>query len=261
MIVELIGCAGAGKSTLARMICAHGLAGRRVQRMPELLLDRPLLRRVAHPTAVNVVQELGSFPFFVGGWPREREFFAHAWGLLMRNGRSSFDKANGMRGIVRKLGMYELARRRARDVVVLSDEGTLLSAYNLLVMTDLDFGESEVDTFLRLVPRPDCVVHVRAPLPELVERATTRPTPRRQHRGRTIADIESDIRRTVQLFDLVAASPIVADRTLVIENGRNVAGAPFDLAHEVARWLEGALAVGGQAPAPSIDVLRPGAAR
>lgn len=241
MIVELIGSAGAGKTTLARMVRERGISGRCVLAMADLVLDRPLLRRVSHPTAVNVAQEINSFPYFVRGWRSERDFVRFSGRLLARHARSTFDELNGMRGIVRKVGMHRLAAVRARDTIVLSDEGTLLSAYNLLVMTDVEFGQSEVEAFLRLVPLPDKVVYVRAPVPELVRRAHVRPTPRRQHRGRSVAEVELDIRRTVELFDLVADSPIVAPRLFVVENDQG-GDALRRRADEIASWLEGPVA-------------------
>ena len=237
MIVELIGCAGAGKTTLARIVCEQGSASSRVRMLPDLVRDRPVLRRVTHPTAVNVVQEIGSFPYFVAGWREEREFVAYARRILARHARSRFDRLNGMRGIVRKLGMYRLAARRARSSVALSDEGTLLSAYNLFVMTDVDAGRLEVETFLRLVPVPDRVVLVSAPIPMLVARAHLRSSPRRQHRRRSAAEVEWDIRRTVELFELMAASPVIADRLLVIENEDGDDAALRQRAHEIASWL------------------------
>lgn len=243
MIVELIGCAGAGKTTLARMMRERGVGERRVRTMADLVVDRPLLRRVSHPTAVNVLQEVGSFPFFVGGRARDRDFLVLSRHMLAHS-RSRFDRLNGMRGIVRKVGMYRLATSRAQDSIVLSDEGTLLSAYNLFVMTDVEVGRADVDAFLRVVPMPDRVVHVRAPVPVLVERARSRATPRRQHRGRTIVDVERDVRRTVELFDLVASSPLVADRLLVVDNDDGEELGRRRVAEEIAHWLEGAAAPG-----------------
>ncbi len=57
MIVEFIGCDGAGKTTLAQMVRDRGVWGERAVSMPDLVLDRTVLRHVTHPTAVNVVQE------------------------------------------------------------------------------------------------------------------------------------------------------------------------------------------------------------
>lgn len=237
MIVEFIGCAGAGKTTLRNLICEQGVHDHDVVAMPDLLLQRPLLRRVAHPTAVNVVQEVGGLPFLLRALPGERPFLAFARRTLWRDATSSFDKLNGMRGVARKVGMFHLARTRARDAVVLSDEGTLLSSYNLFVATKKDFGRAELDRFAQLVPMPDHVVYVRAPVESLVERARTRPDPRRQHVGQSAAAIEADVRRTVRLFDLLVEAPPLAGRVSMVESRDLDREGRIRLASEVAEQL------------------------
>lgn len=237
MIVEFIGCAGAGKTTLRNLICEQGVHDHDVVAMPDLLLQRPLLRRVTHPTAANVVQELGGLPFLLHALPGERPFLAFARRTLWRDATSSFDKLNGMRGVARKVGMFHLARTRARHAVVLSDEGTLLSSYNLFVATKEDFGRAELDRFAQLVPMPDHVVYVRAPVESLVERARTRPDPRRQHVGQSAAAIEADVRRTVRLFDLLVEAPPLTGRVSMVESRDLDREGRIRLASEVAEQL------------------------
>ena len=238
MIVELIGCAGAGKTTLRRTLCDRGIDGSRVVAMPDLLLDRALLRRIKHPTGLNVVQEIGGIPFFLGALRRDRDFIALVRRMVFRDGVTTYDKLNTLRGIGRKLGMYHLATNRAPDTIVLSDEGTLLSAYNLFVLTDVVFGRAEIETFARLVPLPHRVVYVRVPIATLLERAATRPDVRRQHRGKDVPDVERDIRRTVELFELIVATPALDGRVITVENDNGDEAATRKVAEKVARWLK-----------------------
>lgn len=238
MIVEFIGCAGAGKTTLRRTLCDRGIDGSRVVAMPDLLLDRALLRRIEHPSEQNVVQEIGSFPFLLGAWRRNRDFFAFARRMLFRDGVTTYDKLNTLRGIARKVGMYHLAMNRAPSSIVLSDEGTLLSAYNLFVLTNAEFGRPEIETFAQLVPLPDRIVYVRVPVATLVERAATRPDARRQHRGKDVSDIERDIRRTVDLFELIATTPVLDGRVITVENDNGDEASRREVTEKVARWLK-----------------------
>jgi hypothetical protein len=260
MIVEFIGCAGAGKTTLSRMICERGIAGNRVVGMPDLLLDRAPLRRIRHATAVNIVQEVCGFPFFLGAWRRERGFIAFAGRMLIRHAPSTFDKLNGIRGIVRKVGMYQLARSRASDRIILSDEGTVLTAYNVFVMTNVHFGRPELEQFARLVPLPDMIVYVRAPVASLVERATSRPDPRRQHVGKDAVEVERDIRRTVDLFDLVVTTASLRDRVVVVENGDSDPAQRQRLVAEIAARLRALVSAGdaleGASPQRRTDHVR-----
>lgn len=217
MIVEFIGCDGSGKTTLSQMLCEHGIPGTRVVAMPDLLRDRAGLRWITHRTAVNVVQDAGGFPFYVAGFGRHRDYVAFARRMLARHASSPFDRLNGMRGIVRRVGMYELARRCAQDRIVLSDEGTVLSAYHL-ALSGRALDSSELQDFARLVPVPDVIVYVTAPVAALVQRATTRPVRRRQHAGKGSDEVERTIRRTTEVFDLLTETSTLKDRVIVVEN-------------------------------------------
>lgn len=217
MIVELIGCDGAGKTTLSRMLSQFAALEGRAVGMADLVLDRPGLRGITHPTARNLLQEACSLPFLLRRYRRRREYLGFARRMHTRYAPTRYDRLNGMRGIARRVGMYELARSRAEDRIVLSDEGTVLSAY-LFALTDVELDRADVERFAELVPRPDRIVYVRAPIEALVRRATTRPDPRRQHLGRSPTEVERTVVRTVGVFDLVAECAPLRDRVLVIEN-------------------------------------------
>ena len=174
--------------------------------LPDLVLDRTGLRHVTHPTAVNVVQEACSLPVLLSSWSHHRAFLDFGVRTLGRYAPSTFERVNGLRGLARRVGMYELARRRAPNRVVLSDEGTVLAAYHF-ALSDVELDPRDLARFASLVPRPDWIVHVKAPVPVLVRRAVSRPDRRRQHLGRSRERIERTIRRTVDVFDLVAAAP------------------------------------------------------
>ena len=217
MIVELIGCDGAGKTTLGRMLVEPGVLGARAVGMADLVLDRPGLRGITHPTVRNVAQELAGLPFLLRALGRRRAYLAFARRMHKRYAPSAYHRLNGMRGIVRRVGMYDLARSRATDRIVLSDEGTVLSAY-LFALTHVDLDRSHVARFAELVPAPDTMIYVRAPLDALVERALARPDTRPQHSGKSRSEVARTIGRTVDVFDLVAGLAPLRDRVLVVEN-------------------------------------------
>jgi thymidylate kinase len=258
MIVEFIGCDGAGKTTLSRMLCERGIPGSRVVAMPDLVRDRVGLRRITNRTAVNLVQDIGGFPSFVSGYRTHREYIAFARRMLARHEPSALHRINSLRGIVRRVGMYELATRRASDRIVLSDEGTVLSAYHL-ALTDVPFDSSELEEFARLVPRPDVIVYVRAPVASLVRRAASRPVRRRQHVGKARDQVERTIRRTTDVFDLLAAAPPLRDRVIVVENADRDPAQQQRLVDELAGRLP-SWAADGVAGGRSFQ-LRPNAAR
>lgn len=244
MIVEFIGCDGAGKTTLTRMLREHGIAGRRVVAMPDLLLDRTGLRRITHPTAVNLVQDVSGLPFFLGASRRQRDYIGFSIRTLARSPLSPYDKVNGVRDVVRRVGMLELAKRRASNRIVLSDEGTVLTAY-LFVLAELEPTASELEYFARLVPRPDRIVYVRAPVASLVRRAISRTDTRRQHARKDRDQIERAIRRTVEVFDGLAATTPLRDRVMIVEN-QDDPGRGKRLVEEIAAWLRASLPAGDE---------------
>jgi hypothetical protein len=160
MIVEFIGCSGAGKTALADAIERIG-GPRPTISGTELIVDHPGLRWVSDPTAVNLVADVISFPLFLRALGREKDFVTFAFDRLQRDAPSLFARYNYMLNVVRKLGVNEMARRAAERKTVLIDEGVVLSAYQLFVYSDAPFGHLDLERSLGLVPLPDGCVYVQ----------------------------------------------------------------------------------------------------
>ena len=130
----------------------------------------------AGSTAINLVADVTVLPSFLRAFDQNRDFASFAADRLRRHAPSAFAKVNYMRNIVRRIGMHELARRAGANVRVLADEGTVLTAYYLFVYSDAPFRQSDLEQFARLVPMPDRIVHVKAPMEVLVNRSMGRLT-------------------------------------------------------------------------------------
>ena len=219
MIVEFIGASGAGKSTLAHALAARPNGGGEMAMEWDLVLDRPGLRRILHPTARNVIAEVATLPALIRTWPRNRAFMSFAWRLLAERSRSRFEQLNYQRSIMRKIGMYELARQDGRrSSVVIADEGTLLIAYYLFVYSRSPFEKAELNRFASLVPLPDRIVYVRAPLESLIDRAVTRVDRRRELASIERTEIAQWIARAVEMFDYLATTSPIRNRILTVDN-------------------------------------------
>ena len=219
MIVEFIGASGAGKSTLAHALAAQPARSGDMAMEWDLVLDRPGLGRISHPTARNVIAEVATLPALIKTWSRNRDFMSFAWRLLAERSRSRFEQLNYQRSIMRKVGMYEFARHdRGGSSIVLADEGTLLIAYYLFVYSRSRFKEEELNRFASLVPLPDRIVYVRAPLESLIDRALTRVDPRRELASIERTEIEHWIARAVEMFDYLATTSPIRDRILTVDN-------------------------------------------
>ncbi|HEX6257191.1 MAG TPA: hypothetical protein VFZ70_15390 [Euzebyales bacterium] len=217
MIVELIGCSGAGKTTLMRAVqrCASSVP---ITSAWDLVLDRPGRRWITSPHAMNLVADATAVGPFVANLSRHADFVRFAFQRLSRHAPSRFAHLNYARNVVRRVGMHELARTVSDGRIVLTDEGATLIAYQLFVYSRVPPTAAEVERFASLVPMPDVLIHVRAPLSVLVERAVARPDGRRELTGADAAQVRQLLARADDVFTALAATPALRDRVLVVDN-------------------------------------------
>jgi thymidylate kinase len=217
MIIEFIGATGAGKTTLARGLRHRGIPARRVRMATDLVTDRLGRRSIEDPHTINLLADVSALPWFVRAFDRDRDFVRFAVDRLWHHAPSTFAKANYLRNIVRKLGMDEMARRADPRTTFLVDEGTILMAYQLFVYSDAPTTQADLERFVRLVPLPDLVVHVKAPIDVLLRRASTRPDRRRELARKDADEVERRIGQAVELFDALAKIAPIRDRLLTVE--------------------------------------------
>jgi thymidylate kinase len=215
MIVEFIGPTGAGKTTLAHELVRRGSA-RPVRMATDLLTDRTGRRWIHNPHAINLLADVTALPSFIRALDRDRDFLRFAFDRLKHHAPSTFATLNYMRNMVRKLGMHEMTRRAAPGTTFLVDEGTILTAYQLFVYSDAPFTRTDLERFGRLVPLPDLIVYVKAPIDVLLRRAMTRPD-RRRELAHDDEEVERWIVRAAEMFDSLAETEPIRDRLLTIE--------------------------------------------
>ena len=257
MIVELIGATGAGKTTLAKGIVRRGIPARRVRMATDLVTDRLGRRSITDPHAINLLADVSALPWFLRAFDRDRDFLRFAVDRLWHHAPSTFAKVNYLRNVVRKLGMHEMASRADPGTTFLVDEGTILMAYQLFVYSDAPFTRTDIERFVRLVPLPDRIVHVKAPTDLLLPRAMARPDRRRELARHDAREVERRIVRAVELFDALAEIAPIRDRLLTVE----IAGDSPEHLHETVRKVVGWLAGTEVTTLPPPDTLTAGADR
>lgn len=218
MIVELIGPSGAGKSTLARLLCSHLAEAPRAVVASDLVMDHPGLRRIRSATAANLVQDVAGLPYLARAGAEHAAALRFAARMLASHAPSRFDLLMNARSVMRRVGMYELARSRDTGRVVVLDEGPVLIAYHLFVYSTANLDTALIEEFAQTVPLPDLVFYVRSPLPILAARAVSRPDRRRQLAGMTPTEVEQPLRRALHVFDELVSLPPLQDRTVVVDN-------------------------------------------
>ena len=217
MIVEFIGSTGAGKTSLISKI-HHKLAQTTVVTTPFDLIAAPLgLSSVTHPTAQNFIQELVGFPFFIGSLNRHGKFLAHTINTFSNNTNFSIHRINNFRSLERKIGMYEITQRYDQGQIILVDEGPILAAH-MFVFTGSLVTSSEIATFADLVPLPDLIVYIKAPVDVLVRRALQRPDPPREMGKKDPVLTERYVKDATAIFDQLMESERIRSRLLLVDN-------------------------------------------
>ena len=158
MQLELVGCTGAGKSTLAKRIESAA----RAQSVDlalgdEFVLLRLGLRRMRarrlRAVAVHVVAFWGCL---TRGW-RHGAFIRIAYRVLCDPKIPRRRRWNQLRKVFKQLGRYEVIRcRRQSRTSVIVDEGTLHTAHNLFVHVACDVNQDYFRQFAERVPLPRC---------------------------------------------------------------------------------------------------------
>jgi thymidylate kinase len=233
MIVEFAGCTGAGKTTLAREVHRRLAKHGPVTTSYELAAGPVGLGQATNPTLRNLVQDLVGLPFFLGGLVRHRAFVGYALKALGRQSSSLFLTANYVRSIARKIGMYEIGRRSPQDRIILVDEGTVLSAHLLFVFGRHEPSQEEIEAFASLVPLPDLVICVEAPLECLVQRSLQRSDAPREMKAKDEPEVEAYLKCAAGLFDRLTRTGPIRDRVLVASNPT----AAEDERHKLAEWI------------------------
>ncbi|HLO15124.1 MAG TPA: hypothetical protein VK206_09865 [Anaerolineales bacterium] len=218
MIVEFIGSSGAGKTTLISQVQRKLADITDVTTSFDLVASQLGLRHVTHPTARNLIQEFVGFPYLIQSLHRHKAFIGFILRMLARQANFSIFTLNNLRSLERKIGVYEIIRRRSHNRIVLVDEGTVLLAHNIFVYSEAAYTREEIARFASLVPLPDVIVYIKASMDILVQRSLNRTDAPREMRSKDRAVIESYINRAVRMFDDLIKADNIQRRLLIIEN-------------------------------------------
>ena len=236
MIVEFIGSTGAGKTSLISKV-HHKLAQTTVVTTPFDLISTPLgLSNVTHPTVQNLIQEFVAFPFFIGSLKRYRKFLTHTIRTFSYTAKFSIHTINNLRSLERKIGLYEITQRYDRNRIILVDEGPILAAH-MFVFSGSTITPSELSTFAALLPLPDLIVYIKAPVEVLIRRALKRPDPPREMGSRDPAMTEKYVRSATAVFDQLMEAERIRSRLLIVDNPDLTAEEHDKVAYKIVQYI------------------------
>lgn len=138
---------------------------------------------------------------------------------------------------MRKIGTYEIVKRFNHNRIILVDEGTVLSAHLLFVYTSAVYSQEDIEKFASLVPLPELVVYVQAPVDSLVQRTLRRSGTPRELRSKNQILVEKYVSRASEMFDRLTETKRIRDRVLIVVNPDSAEGERHPAADSVATFI------------------------
>lgn len=224
MYVEFIGCTGAGKSTLvARVVAIYRERGVDAWAEYDFVLKQLRLERLRGRRLRGLLVNLIALCAAVWAWRANWAFYRFTVRVLARLPRAVgwYERLYIGRDVFKNIGIYEIVRRRsAASQLILLDEGPLHTAHYLFVHCSRAPDLADLDTFARLAPLPDLLVYVAQSPAVLVARTMARGHKRIP--DRTFAQVAGFVGQAVAVFEQLIRQPALADRLLVVDNGREL---------------------------------------
>ena len=218
MIVEFIGSTGAGKTTLVSGVCESLSRRTGVTTSFDFIASPVGLQSIRHPTARNIIQEVVGLPYLIRSLPQNKASVEFSMRMLSHRTHTATMLVSNVRSLVRKFGVFEASRRKCCDTIILVDEGTVHLSHILFGYDYSRFSHEQITEFARLIPLPDFIIYIRAPLESLIERTLNRIDPPLEMRFRDRGEIAGCLADTIDMFDQLVASEEMKDRVLVVEN-------------------------------------------
>jgi len=224
MLIELIGCTSAGKSTLAKKIvqdCHERGIGISMgdDHVLRLLRMNRVENRVLRTLLLDLVAYTGCL---IGCW-KYRQLYAYITRTILKLPRNVpfFQRLNIARNAFKKIGISELIRRTVRDAqIVMMDEGAVHTVHYLFVHVSIEPRPDDLLAFLELVPLPDVAVYLQQDETALIQRVR-----RRGHgriRNATHSKVERFVQHAVYTFEYLVKHPRLRERLLVVNSQKTV---------------------------------------
>ncbi len=219
MLVEIIGCTSAGKTTLARKMVHQGVQ----QGLDVILGDDLVLQKLRLPWVKNEFLRRRIFEIFstytcLMHWSKYSTFCRFVFNAAMLSPGSFFYRINLFRNAIRKIGIHEAIRNSGWEskIVLVDNDGMIQTAHNLFVHNNGELN-GNLSGFVESAPSPDLIAYLQQPESILFERTLRRGHPRMRVRSQDI--VRNFVRQAVMIFEELKEIPQIAARLLVI-NGK-----------------------------------------
>ena len=212
MIVEIIGSTSSGKSTII-----NGLRTSWKTNFPGGSIVC---------VSGNYYYDFISLPWFLKFAAKHKKICILAGQSILKNVSSPLNRLNLYRNFIKKMGTNELIQTRIKDNDILWDEGPVHAAHNLFVHTNVPPVLSDIDKFAKLVPLPDLIVYLKAPVDEIVSRMGQRGGHARVRKNNKEMRIFCE--HAAKMFEYLISIDRIREKTIIVENLKNNRQAAID---------------------------------
>ncbi len=241
MQIELIGCTSSGKSTLLAAIQSAS----RESNMPVITSENFIMKQAG---LANIRQKhlrlivTNMLPLLVAALTvsRYRQFRRFMTKTIFSTPIPLWEKLHLYRNALKRIGVYEIIRRRDNDQqLILVDEGTVHAANIIFINAAEDSPAPDTQQFLTLVPLPDALVYVKQDIFKLVQR--TRERGHKRLPDISLPTVHNFIEKTVVLFDEIVADERIRPCLQIIESDLTLSGSQHSNFISLRRILQDAI--------------------
>lgn len=178
MLIEFVGCSGAGKTTQIERVLAALLARKRAAASSTALIaERTHTAWIKDLTLRNVCLDFFLFPWLLLAFKDHFGFCLFGLLQIVRNADSGLSILQRVLSQLRNVAGNELLRRLAKPEFILIDEGTICGVHNVLVHLKRPPEDALIETYSRLVPKPELIIHIDTPVDVAFSRTEARLDP------------------------------------------------------------------------------------
>ena len=179
MLIEFVGCSGAGKTThIERALRVLSDRGRAAACSTALVARATRTAWISNLLLRNICLNVVLFPWLLLALRRHARFFFFGIRHIVCRADSALGILQRSLSQARNLAANELLRRLdSAPEFILVDEGTICGVHNVLVHLKRLPESDWIETYSRLVPKPDLVIHLDTPVGLALTRTQNRPDP------------------------------------------------------------------------------------
>jgi thymidylate kinase len=237
VLIELVGCSGAGKTTIGDLtVGALRAKGFSAISSADIFRERSTIGWIKDNSLRNLALSFMLIPRFMEVRKSRKEYLRFAARMIWKYEKWPLGRINRIRSVMRVMGEDSVLRDLPKKEVVVIDEGMVGSAHSVLVYMDRFPNLKEIGEFVRLVPLPDLVVFVDVPASVALKRTLRRPD--RPIRGGSAFELAGFVDSGCEIFRHISAHGRLGGVLLKVENESEVMDEMDNIVSVVTRFVE-----------------------